>query len=84
MKTISHSEFNAILEAGIKPAPLPIRQWERFAEACYDQNTVEELLQALHAPADGDDCREWGITTHEWRHAIAAALAAKAYAYRNL
>lgn len=49
-----------------------------FAEACYDQNSVEQLEEALRMrAADKTDCAEWRITPTEWRAAIAEALAAK-------
>jgi hypothetical protein len=86
MKRISSKEYAEIIEYGIitsKPLPNQNQKWARFAEACYNQNTVDELLSALHSPADEDDCREWGITPSEWKQAIVDALAAKAYDYRN-
>lgn len=49
-----------------------------FAEACYDQNSITELEDALRLrAADEADCAEWRITPTEWRAAISAALAAK-------
>lgn len=47
---------------------------KEFAEACFAQNSAEELIQALLGPADGPDMKIWGITSAEWRTAIAAAL----------
>jgi hypothetical protein len=81
-RIISREEFSAIIEHGIKPKPLAPK-WAKFAEACYNQNTVGELLEALHSPADEGDCSEWGITPSEWKQAIIDALAAKAYDYCN-
>ncbi len=46
-----------------------------FSEACYDENSIEEL-QEPHAPenADETDCKTWGITAQEWSEAIEVAL----------
>ena len=49
-----------------------------FAEACYDQNSIVELREALAMPeADATDCEVWEITADEWRAAIEEALAAR-------
>lgn len=53
-------------------------QGRAFADACYSDNTAEEMIEALIAPrADREDCKAWGITPTEWRHAIALALSEK-------
>lgn len=47
-----------------------------FTTACYEQNTVDELREALAQPeADATDCETWGLTADEWRAAIRTALA---------
>lgn len=48
-----------------------------FAEACFNDNSVAELREALAGPADATDCETWGISADEWRAAIEQALAAK-------
>lgn len=49
-----------------------------FAEACYNQNSVDELRACLLGKeADLTDCKEWGISATEWREAIQKALDAK-------
>lgn len=49
-----------------------------FAEACYDQNSLGELIAALERQnADKGDCETWGLSASEWRTAIGEALAAK-------
>jgi len=48
-----------------------------FAAACFDQNTVAELEQALAGNADATDCSEWNITPEQWRSEIELALCAK-------
>jgi len=81
-RIISREEYLSIIENSvITSKPLPANA--RFAKACYEQNTVEELLVALSSPADSDDCKECGITPSEWRQAIVDALAAKSYDYCN-
>jgi hypothetical protein len=85
MKMINREQYSEIVLRGIKPAPLPVQNWVRFAEACYDTNTPEELLERLNqVEADKYDCEAWGINSSEWREAIKAALAAKAYAYDRM
>ncbi len=45
-----------------------------FASACYELS-LSDLTHAIIAKrADATDCRAWGITATEWRHAILAAL----------
>ena len=45
-----------------------------FAEACYDQNSITELQQALSGDADQSDMVEWGLTVDEWFEQIKEAL----------
>lgn len=33
-----------------------------FAEACYDDNTIEELQDALNEPVDEKEAAEWGLS----------------------
>jgi hypothetical protein len=47
-----------------------------FAEACYQDNSTDELIDALNEGADTDDCKLWGITPDEWRSQITLALRA--------
>ena len=49
-----------------------------FAAACYDQNSIKELEQALKNGPDRTDMRAWGIETDEEYYAqIRMALDAK-------
>ena len=48
-----------------------------FSEACFDQNSEDELRSALNGDADETDCDNWGITPEQWRESIEAALAAR-------
>ena len=46
-----------------------------FAEACFNQNSDEELIDAIcDGPADKTDCENWGITASEWQDSICRAL----------
>lgn len=47
-----------------------------FAAACYDQNTIAELEQALIDGPDATDMANWGITAEEWTNEINSALVA--------
>jgi hypothetical protein len=44
-----------------------------FAEACYDQNSLEELRQTF-CPGDERTIADWSITESQWGEAVAAAL----------
>lgn len=48
-----------------------------FAEACYNQNSVRELEEALTSAPDTVELEIWGLTADEWREQIELALAAK-------
>jgi hypothetical protein len=45
-----------------------------FAAACFNQNSIPELLEGLSDGPDLVTCKTWGITLGEWRDAIYAAL----------
>jgi hypothetical protein len=49
---------------------------DTFAAACYNDNSVEELVTALAGPADEADMKAWGLTAEEWREGIELALEA--------
>jgi hypothetical protein len=50
-------------------------QENTFAEACYNQNTIEELEVALSSPADETDMQEWGLSESEYFDEIKTAIA---------
>ena len=52
-------------------------QENSFAEACYNQNSIDQLKTALNEKPDLTDCESWGITEKEWREQIKLALSAK-------
>lgn len=50
-------------------------QTKKFAEACFEQNAIHELVIGLYQKhADKTDCNEWNITPSQWRDAIFCAL----------
>lgn len=48
-----------------------------FGAACYEQNSITELEQALTEKPDARDMGTWGISETEWRAQISDALAGK-------
>ena len=49
---------------------------DTFAEACYNDNTIADLMDALNGEADPVDMAAWELTAEEWRDEITLALAA--------
>lgn len=48
-----------------------------FAGACYNDNTIQELRDALkQKKSNNGDCNGWKISATEWREQIEMALAA--------
>ncbi len=47
----------------------------RFADACINMNSEDELEFALTTQPDSTDMAEWGLSEDEWKDAIAAAIA---------
>ena len=46
-----------------------------FAEACFNDNSIDELVEGLRMrAADSTDCKNWDITSTQWRRAIISAL----------
>lgn len=45
-----------------------------FAEACYNDNSIYELEQALIDGADEIDMKAWKLTETEWTEQIQLAL----------
>ena len=46
-----------------------------FAAACYNDNSIDELEQALIDGPDETDMAGWGLSESEWREQIELALA---------
>lgn len=48
---------------------------DAFKEACYDMNSIDELIKGLaRMSADKTDMKTWNITATEWRNALSGAL----------
>lgn len=50
-------------------------QLNTFAAACYDNNSVAELRQALIDGPDSADMVEWSLNEDDWRMQVSQALA---------
>lgn len=50
-----------------------------FADACYGQNSMEDLALDSLSKADTSDMDAWGLTARAWAEAIGSAYAAKAW-----
>ena len=49
---------------------------DSFAAACYDANSIDELLCELRAKPSAVDMELWAITPEEWRAEMLLGLAA--------
>lgn len=83
MLIITREQFDALAAKGLRPVN---HRWgdapaEQFAAACYDTNSVAELINFDTATlADAkDDMEQWGITLDEWRQALREALETAMY-----
>lgn len=47
-----------------------------FSEACFNQNSIKELQDAIAGEPDSTDMQTWGIDEDEWKEAIETALLA--------
>jgi len=45
-----------------------------FAAAVYEQNTIDEMIDALTRDADSYDCEQWCLTKNEYFESIIFAL----------
>ncbi|MFA5300500.1 MAG: hypothetical protein WC389_20120 [Lutibacter sp.] len=48
-----------------------------FAAACYNDNSIEELQDAISSGADAVDCKNWGIDATTWMEQMKLALQEK-------
>lgn len=87
MKIINRAQFDALTAKGLRPFN---HRWgdepaEQFAAACYETNSINELLHfdtATLADAQAD-MEQWGITFDEWRQAQREALELAMFEYAN-
>lgn len=71
--------FIACARLGIKPVR---HKLDGFSEACYNDNSVSELIDALKSrAADTADCENWGISKTAWREEIRAAIEHAMFGY---
>ena len=45
-----------------------------FAEACFNNNSIEEIEAALNADYDETDIKTWGLTTADYYSELKVAL----------
>ena len=69
-------DFKKLQLANIKPLDITL---EGFDAACYDENSIDELLEALGKGVDETDCKNWGMTEAEWWKGIHNALGVKMF-----
>ena len=48
-----------------------------FAEACFKNNSLKELIEAVKSGVDAQDCAEWGLTTEAAQKQVKIAIFAK-------
>jgi hypothetical protein len=70
---INADQFSALNARGLSPIRHDL---SGFAEACYNDNTADDLMSFDSADADRTDMEAWGITEQEWRDAQRQALEA--------
>lgn len=51
-----------------------MENWEKFRDACIEENSIEELEEAHKGESDCVDCKIWDITHAQWDRAIVGAL----------
>ena len=61
---------------GIKPLDITL---SGFAEACYNENSVDELIEGLSTGFDKRDGEVWGINESQWYDSIINALSVKLF-----
>jgi len=80
------SEYLAIIRTGINAVShsSDSTAMSPFGEACYNDNSIPELLDALKLrAADKTDCRTWEITPTQWRSGIVEALEERAFDFEE-
>ena len=80
MTTLNKSQYNAILSKGVQAQDHSLTG---FAEACYDDNTYEDLVTALDSEANVIDCKAWDITAQEYKESIKQALEVAMHWYED-
>lgn len=72
-------EDQADVESIYSWALVPQQKLGGFAEACYDGNSIDDLIDALTEPQElaRGDMDEWGISYGEWVDCVSSALREK-------
>lgn len=75
MSKLHNMDLNGFMSCarfGVKPEQ---HKLDGFSEACYNDNSVNELIDALKSrTADATDCEIWRISKKAWREEIRTAL----------
>ena len=69
-------DIQKIQAAGIKPLEQLL---DGFAEACFNENSVDELIEGLSTGFDKRDGEVWGINESQWYDSIINALSVKLF-----
>lgn len=80
MTTLNKAQYLTLANKGLKSSDESI---SGFAEACYDDNSFEDLVTGLDAKADATDCKAWSISAEEWKDGIKQALQLAMYHYED-
>ena len=71
--------FLSCAHFGVEPVQ---HKLDGFSEACYNDNSVNELIDALKSrAADATDCENWKISKNSWREEIRTALEQAMFKY---
>jgi hypothetical protein len=73
---IRMDDIQKIQAAGIKPLEDLL---DGFAEACFNENSVDELIEGLSTGFDKRDGEVWGINESQWYDSIINALSVKLF-----
>lgn len=80
MTTLNQAQYNTLVNKGFKAQDHSL---SGFAEACYNDNSYEELVTGLDDGANNVDCKAWDITAQEWKESIKQALEVAMYWYED-
>lgn len=67
------ADYDRAVAAGFAPE---FHNLEGFAEACANDNALDDLIGCATAEPDEADMRAWRISADEWREAQARAISA--------
>ena len=70
---LTQAQFEALQAKGLEPTQ---HKLEGFAEACFDMNSAESLMDFDTAEPDSADMNSWEMDADEWRDGQREALEA--------